>query len=268
MTVASTPVWRRIEGFWQRTATRSLFTRPVTVGGQKPIISFTFDDFPRSALLTGGAILERVGVRGTYYASLGLMGRTAPTGAICVPEDVSAVVARGHELGCHTFAHCHSWETKPAVFERSILENEAALEQLVPGVRFRTFSYPISPPWPRTKRIVGQRFACARGGGQAFNVGKTDLNYLRAYFLEKTRDDPDDIKRLIEHNRVAGGWLIIATHDVSDAPTPYGCTPDFFEDIVECAVRSGSRIVPVAEALDVLRISDEVRDPFTGRALH
>src|SRR6185503_1896135 len=159
-------VLERIKGFCQRTASRSLCTRSVFIDGQNPMISFTFDDFPRSALLIGGSILERSGLKGTYYTSLGLMGQTAPTGPICLPEDVRALVARGHELGCHTFAHCHSWDTKAGTFERSILENQAALERVVPGARFRTFSYPISPPRPGTKRRVVLRFACARGGGQ------------------------------------------------------------------------------------------------------
>jgi hypothetical protein len=259
---------RRIHGFWQRTASRSLFRRPVRLDSQKPIISFTFDDFPRSALLTGGAILERFGLRGTYYASLGLMGQTAPTGEIFIPEDVSALVGRGHELGCHTFDHRHSWDTNPKVFERSILENQAALESLLPGGVFRTFSYPISPPRPHTKRIVGQRFACARGGGQTFNVGRTDLNCLRAYFLEKSRHDGDAIKHLIEQNRAACGWLIFATHDVCNEPTPFGCTSDFFEDIVECAATSGARIVPVARALDLLRMSDDQGESSLSGALH
>jgi len=48
-------------------------------------------------------------------------------------EDVSALVARGHELGCHTFDHCHSWDTKTKVFERSILENKAALNREAEG---------------------------------------------------------------------------------------------------------------------------------------
>src|SRR5947207_3069984 len=115
--VASTTVWPRIHGFCQRTATRTFFKRPLAIAAQKPIISFTFDDFPRSAWLTGGAILERFGLRGTYYASLGLMGKTAPTGAICLPEDVRALAERGHELGSHTFDHRHSWDTKTNVFE-------------------------------------------------------------------------------------------------------------------------------------------------------
>src|SRR5205085_8843632 len=137
-TAASPPVWRRLEGFCQRATTHALFRRPLTIEGQLPIISFTFDDFPRSAWLTGGAILERWGLRGTYYVSLGLIGQTAPTGAICLPEDVRALVEHGHELGSHTFDHRHSWETRTAVFERSILENQAALNVLLPGASFRT----------------------------------------------------------------------------------------------------------------------------------
>jgi len=246
--MATTQTWRRLEGFCQRKAT-SLFTRPAAIRSQKPVISFTFDDFPRSAWLTGGAILERFGLRGTYYASLGLMGQTAPTGSLFLPEDARALVSRGHELGCHTFDHRHSWDTKTDVFERSLVDNTLALQALVPGAMFNTFSYPISPPWPNTKRLVGSRFACARGGGQQFNTGTADLNYLSAYFLEKTRHDPDAIKHLIDRNRDARGWLIFATHDVSDDPTPYGCTPGFFEDIVASSVKSGARIVPVADAL-------------------
>jgi hypothetical protein len=87
-------------------------------------------------------------------------------------------------------------------------------------------------------------------------VGTTDLNYLRAYFLEKTRDRPDDVQRVIDANRAQCGWLVLATHDVCKAPTPFGCTPGFFEDVVRRAVDSGARILPVAEALDSMVLSD------------
>ena len=256
--MTSTSSWPNAHGWYQRNAARFFCARPLTIASSYPIISFTFDDFPRSALHTGGAILERFGLKGTFYASFGLMGREAPTGPIFVREDLNALVARGHELGCHTFDHCHSWDTKTDVFERSILENKAALETLLPGASFRTFSYPISPPRPHTKRKMADHFSCARGGGQTLNVGTTDLNYLRAYFLEKARGDRDAVSRLIERNRAAVGWLILATHDVCNNPTPFGCPPDFFEHIVHCAVGSGARVLPVAEALAVLQASDAI----------
>jgi peptidoglycan/xylan/chitin deacetylase (PgdA/CDA1 family) len=249
-------LWPRLRSRYQRNAARVWFKRPFVIPGTTPIISFSFDDFPRSALLAGGAILNRFGLRGTYYASFGLMGQTAPTGAIFEQQDLDVLVEQGHELGCHTFDHCHSWDTPTSLFEKSVVKNEAARQRLVPSVPFRSLSYPISPPRPLTKRILAARFGCSRGGGQTFNAGLTDLNHLKAYFLEKSRDNPEAVTALIEENRRVGGWLVLATHDVSPDPTPYGCTPEFFEAVVETAIASGARILPVGDALDSLRASD------------
>jgi peptidoglycan/xylan/chitin deacetylase (PgdA/CDA1 family) len=243
-------------GAYQRSAARFHVRRPFTVSSPLPIVSFTFDDFPRSALLTGGAILNKLGFAGTYYASFGLMGTHAPTGDIFRPEDLEVLQTQGHELGCHTFSHCHSWETPPEDFERSILKNQAMLRTFIPGASFRTFSYPISPPRPMTKRKAARHFMCCRGGGQSFNVGTCDLDYLAAFFIEKCAGNRQALASVIDENRGARGWLILATHDVCRDPTPFGCSPDFFEAIVQCAVDSGARILPVVQALEELRASN------------
>jgi hypothetical protein len=99
---------------------------------------------------------------------------------------------------------------------------------------------------------MARHFVCCRGGGQTFNSGTLDLNYLSAYFLEKSRSDPDAVKSVIDRNRLASGWLILATHDVGESPTNWGCRPDFFEDIVRYAVSSGARILPVYQAFQTL----------------
>jgi len=110
---------RRVRGRYARTAAKLLFRRTMKVNTQAPYISFTFDDFPRSALLQGGAILKSFGIAGTYYASFGLMGKQAPVGQIFLPEDLRELQRQGHELGCHTFGHCDAWRTKTPVFENS-----------------------------------------------------------------------------------------------------------------------------------------------------
>src|SRR5580704_12505984 len=109
--------WSRLVGFYQRQAGRRAHRRPFLVQPQRPLISFTFDDFPRSALLAGGAILNRYGLAGTYYAALGLMGEQAPTGQLFVSSDLTTLLDRGHELGCHTFSHLDSWDTETSAFE-------------------------------------------------------------------------------------------------------------------------------------------------------
>src|SRR5947209_11228992 len=71
----------------------------------KPIVSFTFDDFPRSALTVAGKILDNYNVCGTYYAAMGLMGKITEVGEMFDSRDLKHLVAAGHELACHTFDH-------------------------------------------------------------------------------------------------------------------------------------------------------------------
>jgi len=232
---------------------RVMFRKPVAIRTEFPLISFTFDDFPRSALLAGGKILALHRLAGTYYTALGLLGTEGPSGPLFVADDLTALLGQGHELGCHTYSHCHSWDTGPTAFEDSIIQNRSALRELVPGADFKSFSYPISEPRPFSKRNAARHFLCCRGGGQTFNAGTADLNRLAAYFLEKSRDNMQAVRKVIDENRQARGWLIFATHDISDNPSPYGCTPGFFEEVVEYAIGSGASVLPVAEALKVLR---------------
>jgi peptidoglycan/xylan/chitin deacetylase (PgdA/CDA1 family) len=217
------------------------------------LVSFTFDDFPRTALLTGGAILERFHLSGTYYTALGLAGQTTSSGPMFDLDDLPRLLRLGHELGCHTFAHRPAWTTAPAAFEDSVRRNSAVLQQYLPGAQFRTHSYPISHPRPATKQRVGRRFCCCRGGGQTFNRGTIDLNYVAAFFLEQSRDDFSAVQDMITANQAAGGWLIFATHDVAERPTRFGCTPAFFEQVVRSAVYSGAEILSVGRAWDALQ---------------
>ena len=134
-----------------------------------------------------------------------------------------------------------------------MIENQLALKRVAPQLSFETFSYPINAPRPLTKLRMGNRFLCCRGSGQTFNAGITDLNYLRAYFLEKRPDDETALQRIIDMNAKACGWLIFATHDVCSQPSPFGCTPKFFDFAVRYAVRSGARVLPVMQALRLLQ---------------
>jgi peptidoglycan/xylan/chitin deacetylase (PgdA/CDA1 family) len=239
----------RVVGRYQRTLSAHAWRRPVLMQNTTPLVSFTFDDFPTSALEVGGALLRGHGVAGTYYTALGLLDRSEPVGRICAAEDLARVLAQGHELGCHTFGHCDAWGTPSADFEASILENRRALARVLPGATFETMSYPINSPRPETKRRTGRYFAACRGGGQCTNAGTADLNYLFAFFLEQARDREDVIRGAIEANRAARGWLIFVTHDVAAQPSRFGCTPELFARVIRWSLESGARILPVGRAV-------------------
>jgi peptidoglycan/xylan/chitin deacetylase (PgdA/CDA1 family) len=243
---------RKVRNYWMGRAAKFVCQRPIQVRSEPPLISFTFDDFPRSALSVGGEILNRHGLAGTYYAAFGLAGRQTRSGQIFEMSDLLHLVRQGHELGCHTYGHCHSWDTDVEAYEKSVIENRVALKKVFPDAEFKSFSYPYCAPRPVLKRRVARHFLSCRGGAQGINAGDTDLNQLDAFFLEKTRGDIQLVREIIDRNCVQHGWLIFATHDISESPTPFGCTPRFFEEIVKYAADSGARIGPVTQALQVL----------------
>lgn len=245
-------LWERVRGRYYRTGAKWFCRKPVDIVSPVPYISFTFDDFPRTALSRAGRILRQAGAGGTYYAALGLLGRHNDCGEMFTAEDLAAVGAEGHELGCHTYDHYPSSETAPREFEASVERNREALAGLLPGARFATFSYPINAPRVGTKFRVARRFRACRGGGQTFNHQAADLNYLAAFFIEQSRNAPERIWDVIEQNRRANGWLIFATHDVCEDPSPYGCRPELFEAVVERSLASGARVLPVTQVLEAL----------------
>jgi len=247
---------RRLRNKWRRFATDRWGRRPFRLDSGVPYVCFTFDDFPHSAYAEGGRILLDQGVRGTYFVSLRLLGGPSVSGPIASREDLQRLVQEGHELGCHTFEHLDGTRSTRGAFKRSIAANRAALAETVPGTELLVFAYPLDGPDLSIKREVGRHFVGCRGGGQSFNSGVIDLNLLKAFFIDwRSRDDLEGIRRLIAENAAERGWLIFATHDVAVRPSPYGCSPECFEQIVRLACQSGARMLPMTKVCHDLGIA-------------
>lgn len=239
----------RAKGKTRRTLARRLHRRMLDIATPRALVSFTFDDAPRTAFGAGAEILEAHGVRGTYFVSLGLMGTTTEVGPIGKPRDLVQAFGRGHELGCHTFGHDDAWFTERAVYVRSVDRNREALQELLPSQAFGSFAYPKSGAIAAVKPALAERFACCRAGGQTFNRGRVDLNLVSACFIDRRATaDMRFVADLIERNAEAGGWLVFAAHDISHTDWAFGCEPAFFSEVVRRAVESGSEVLPMSAA--------------------
>jgi len=83
-----------------------------------------------------------------------------------------------------------------------------------------------------------------------------DLNLLKAYFLDhRNRGNLDVVRTVIEQNAAASGWLIFATHDVAAGASRFGCEPEYFEEVVRLALRSGASILPMTRVCQEMRIA-------------
>ena len=227
-------------------------TRRVRLGNRQPVVSFSFDDFPRSALAAGGAILEEYQARGTYYTAWGLMGVRNHEGEHFCLEDIADLLRRGHELGSHTFAHSSALNSPIDQFAADVARGESQVAALRGSGAPGNFAYPFGGVTFASKPAIGSRLRSCRGIRGGVMAPFADLNLLLANRLYSNSFDHNSIERLIDENKKRRGWLIFYTHDVRENPSDYGCTPQQLASAVRAASRSGAQLLTVSQALDVI----------------
>jgi len=240
--------------FTNRLITQGFGRRKFEINIDKPIISFTFDDFPQSAAQKGLEILTKYNVKATYYVSFGLIDKITATGKICSIEDVERILQTGNNLGCHTFNHHGAFEQNSSEFEYSLKENQKYLNNRFSLQNFSVFSYPKGQVSLKTKKIVQKHYKCSRGIIPGINNGNVDLNLLRGTRIYGGIQKFDWCKAVIDQNTRENGWLIFYTHDISDDPSQYGCTPALYEEVLKYSCNSGSDILDIERACSLLKI--------------
>lgn len=232
----------------RRRAGRYLDVRPVTIRPPRGVLSLSFDDIPRSAWTEAGPILAQHGIKATYYVCGGLSGGRNLDLPQFEVEDLQALHAAGHEVGCHTYGHVSTLGLSPAELEADLARNAAWVAKRLDGHEMRTFAYPFGDCALRAKPVIDRRFLCGRGVRDGINGGRADRNLLQAIGLESRRLPGYDLEKLVQDTADAPGWLIAYGHDVSDSPTPYGCRPEDIDRLIGLAKAAGLDILPVGAA--------------------
>lgn len=236
------PVWRTMLTWIAR--------RNVHLKNRQPLVSFTFDDFPRTALSTGGRILEDFGARGTYYTAMGLAGTTNFLGEHFVAEDLHELSAKGHELASHTLHHVSARDVAQRRFRAEASEGWEAI-RTIPGLSpSRNFAYPFGTTNPILKKHIGATMSSCRGNFSGLNTAVTDLNLLRGNALYGDLRSLDRVKQLLEENKRANGWLIFYTHDVRENPSAFGCTPGLMQETLKLVVKQGCKVVRIQDVVE------------------
>ncbi len=236
-------------GDLRRTVHRSFHVRPSLLSNPVPIVSFCFDDFPKTALSVGGTILTRANARATYYAALGLMNTTNELGEQLTESDIKALLYDGHELGGHTFGHSSSRKVPLDVFEKDACNGRDAIRQLT-GCDASNFAYPYGHVTLGTKKRLGKEMTSCRGTDDGVNGPIVDLNLLRANSLYGDIDQFIRAESLLKSTQDQSGWVIFYTHDVRPSPSSYGCTPALFEAVLRRSLDMGFQVKTIGEVVD------------------
>ena len=105
-----------------------LCVEPFRLRNATPMVSFTFDDVPKSAATVGAAILDAHGAHGTYYVIGSQVGTSAPLWDMVDGDDVVALHRGGHEIACHTFSHKRACDLDAETLSAEIERNQPEVE--------------------------------------------------------------------------------------------------------------------------------------------
>lgn len=232
----------------QRRLTQWRTALPMPQGPRKPIVTFTFDDFPVSAANIGADLLEAAGAKGTFYVATSVMDQTNAMGKLCSKEDLLSLQARGHEIGAHTHTHldCARADTTTALAD--IETNIESLKALGVTSEITQFAYPYGETSTQLKSALSDRFQTARGVLSGVNKQGSDLMQLRSYELDS---NPHNDQRALDAINAAAdtpAWVIIFTHDVRDDHSPFGTSPSTLQRLIKAAQGINADILTMGQA--------------------
>jgi peptidoglycan/xylan/chitin deacetylase (PgdA/CDA1 family) len=243
------PGWSALRARVSNRLARHLYPAPFQLQTTTPMVSFTFDDVPKSAATIGAPILEEYDAHGTFYVSGGLVDKWSGNWTGVSADDIVGLHRRGHELACHTFSHTRSIDLDAAAMAAEMEQNRRYLLALDSSIKIENFAYPYGFGSLSHKRRLGKVFRSSRGILPGVNSGTVDLQYLRATPLIEVDIDRDGIDHAFDQAVAKNGWLIFYTHDVKTAPSRYGCSPSMLRHALDAASRRKIPVLSVAEAL-------------------
>lgn len=191
--------------------------------GKRAAVSLTFDDARESQVDRGIPILDRHGVKGTFYVMpIGVERRIA---------EWRSAVANGHEIGNHSVTHPCSGNF---AFARKNALEDYTLERMdeeLTGAQFHirellgvtptTFAYPCGQKFVGRGAnvqsyvpLVAKHFVAGRGfrDERHNNPGVCDLAQI--YGHEFDGNSFADVRAWIELAVEERGWLVLAGHEV------------------------------------------------------
>lgn len=241
-----------VSGRLQRLPARLLARRPMAIRLNRPIVSITFDDFPRSAATAGKDALEARGWRGTYYASGCYAGVSTHLGRMYDAGDLQRLLRDGHEVGCHTFTHFDAARADAAEVESDVERNAVELASWGHTMPLSTFAFPYGEASPASKKALMGRFRALRSVCPGINRDGADRALLKAVGIDGGEAGISKAVDYAELNARDPGWLIFYAHEVQENPTHWGCTPAQLDRVFDAIADSGAEVLPVGEALDRL----------------
>lgn len=215
----------------------------------RPIVSFSFDDVPKTAVTLGSSILDNHDVAGTFYVCGGLTDKIEANMMCHSEQDLLDLIDRGHEIASHLFHHTNCADLSAENLKKEILLNNHFFSALQKDRNLINFSYPFGGTTLLSRFIMAKQYATSRGIRPGINHGIVDLSNLYANSIYSKNTNETNILDVLQETKKKNGWTIFYTHDVAEIPSEWGTHPELLEFAVKKSVELGCDVLPIRNAI-------------------
>ena len=212
---------------------------------RQAVITFTFDDAPKSVATHAFSLLRDNDMLATVYLSTKFMDESGYVSW----ADVKAFDSRGWEIGAHTHTHANL----TAIPEVGIMQELETSTKMFKdrGYAPTSFAAPLGELNPIGKKIIQQFYASQRdawGNGGMNALPVQDVYHIKSLPLTD-KMTMADINATLDRLEQEGGWLVLQFHDVRSVNTGPWSTTLLPEIVAEVRRRK----LPVATVSEVLK---------------
>lgn len=220
----------------------------VVVPSRVGMVSLTFDDGYESAYRLALPILNKYGLKATWYI---INNRAGP--AYMTKDKLLALQAQGQEIGGHTRNHFPLDTVSDAVALAEV--QGGRLDLLALGVtEVRTFAYPFGRYNARTQEVVlAAGFTTARTvDGELQNDLSTKATLLHAWSIVPATQ-LGQITSAIDKAVRDQSWFIIVIHRVDEDGNSISVRHELIEGVASYLVTRKVKVVTISEGFRLLR---------------
>ncbi len=202
--------------------------------GKRAAVSLTFDDGTFDQYKVALPLLEKFGVKATYFLITGPRKKRGQQGLwsdgrhlrrLFDWEAAAEIASKGHEIGSHGVSHRDLrrlyWRSELDQVERELRWSQTAIKRYIPqeylpAGNYLSFSWPYWRSTPELEQMAEKYYLAARSGRGRLPLRIPQDPYSIHSLRVMSSDSTEKWRQKLDLVRKTGGWALFSLHGIDD----------------------------------------------------
>lgn len=226
-------------------------TPPIGGGGSnsfnRALVTLTFDDASQSQFLNGWPVMQKYGMKGTFYMTTGSLDGYW----YMIPDQIKQLYNGGNHIAAHTLTHANLTTVSSAQLAKELAEPQAYLQNLI-GAPVADFATPYGAFNTTVINAIKNYYRSHRGVDEGLN-SKSNFNIFNLLVRNVyNTTTAANVTNWVNQAKQSNSWLILVYHEVKPNPDQYSVSPEGLDAQLKAIQDTGVSVVTLDQAINEL----------------